>query len=334
MRQLFLVPLCALLPLLFGCPPPGQGSQSPGGGQSAGINPGACGNISVTAAGRKLHSFLVASAELDRASIELEQSVYGACQKMAKELGMPVTGDTRTLCNAVVAELDANLKVSVSQEKRLVTRTVPPVCTTEVDFAAGIVAECEAKLVADVDIRCEGRCGGTCAGACEGRCAASGPSGQCAGVCEGTCRGECSGTCQGYADVDASAECKASAEIRASVNTTCTEPRVEVVQQDVTVVDTTKFDRAMAAINAGLPTILRAGKKAELVARAAVLWAKTLGRLVKAGGGLIADLGEQTLCVGAQFAASLAAVAQVQARFEVSIEVSASVSASAGAQGS
>ena len=39
------------------------------------------------------------------------------------------------------AELDANLQVSAKTETRLVTRTVPPVCTTKIDLAAGFVAE-------------------------------------------------------------------------------------------------------------------------------------------------------------------------------------------------
>jgi hypothetical protein len=323
-----------LLGLVAACPPPRQGAggaMGGGGGGGAGINPDACGNISVNPVGRRLHSFLVASAELDRASLELEQSVLGACRKMAQELGITPTGDTRAVCAAVVAELDANLKVSVSQEKRLVTRTVPPECTTDVDFAASVVAECEAKLATDIDVTCEGRCGGTCNGACDGTCSGGGAGGECAGMCSGTCRGECTGSCQGYAAVDASVECKASAEVRATLNTTCTEPRVEIVEQDVTIIDDSKFQKAMAAIRVGMPTILRVGKKAELVARAAVLWGKTLGGLVRSTGELIADLGERTLCVGGQFAASIAALAQIEARFSVSIEVSASISASAGA---
>jgi hypothetical protein len=114
------------------------------------------------------------------------------------------------------------------------------------------------------------------------------------------------------------------------VNTECTEPEVEVVREDVTVVDDTKFQMAMAAINAGMPTILKAGAKATLVARAAVAWAKTAASLVGSSGQLVKELGERGVCVGLQLGAALAAVAQVEARFTVSIEVSASVSASAG----
>jgi len=333
MKKLRIVPVFMLAGMLLGlgCPPP-KGGGRPGGGGAAGIDPDACGDISTSKVGRKLYSFLVASAELDRASVELESSVKKACQRMARELGISDAGDTRTVCSAAARELEANLEVSVKTEKQLVTRYTPAECTTEVDFAAGIVAECEATVAADVEVTCEGSCGGTCTGACDGTCATTGPGGECAGVCEGTCRGRCSADCQGYVDVDASAECKASAEIRASVNTTCTEPKVEVVEEDVTIIDATKFDRAMKAIAAGMPALLRAAAKAELVMKGIGNWATTLGGLVKASGDLVAQIGDKGLCVGVQLAASLAAAAQIQARVSVSIEVSAEISASAGAQ--
>lgn len=331
MKTLRAVPLFILFGVLLGCPPP-KGGSGPGGGGGAGVDPDGCGDISTSKVGRKLYSFLVATAELDKASLELESSVKSACKKMARELGISDEGDTRTVCKAAAAELEANLQVSVKTEKQLVTRYTPPECTTDVDFTAGIVAECEASVAADINVTCEGSCGGTCSGACDGTCQGGGGGGECNGVCEGTCRGTCSADCRGNVDVDASVECKASAEIRASVNTTCTEPRVEVVEEDVTIVDDTKFKKAMAAIDAGMPAILRAGAKAELVVKSMVQWAKTLGGLIKASGQLVEQIGDKGLCVGAQLAASFAAAAQIEARFTVSIEVSAEVSASAGAQ--
>ena len=318
--------------LLTGCPPKG-GMGGGGGGQGAGINPNACGDLSTAPVSRRIHSFLVASAELDRASLELEGSVLGACRKMADELGINPVGDTRTVCNAVAAGLEANLQVSVSTEKRLVTREVPPVCTTEIDFAAGVAAECQATVEANVKMTCDGRCTGTCNGACDGTCAGgTSTGGQCNGQCNGQCGGSCTGGCDGYVTGGVDAECRASVEVRAALHTTCTEPRIEVVEESVTVVDATKFARAQAAIQAGLPTIRRAAKKAELVARASVVWAKTLGGLVRSGGELVAELGDRSVCVAGQFAAALGAAADVQARFSVSIEVSASISGSAGVQ--
>ncbi len=330
-RSMLRATVCVVLAaVIAGCPPAPKNGRGGGGGA---VNADACGTINVTATGRKLYSFLQASAELDRASAEMEGQVKAACVRMAKELGISPTGTTAEVCDAALKELDANLEISVSTETRLVTRTEPPVCTTSVDFSAKVVAECEATASADVDVRCEGTCSGTCNGACAGTCEGStGAGGECNGVCNGECQGSCSGGCEGYADVNASVECEASAEVRASVNTECTEPKVVVVQEEVTVVDDAKFQMAMRAIDAGLPTLLRVGAKAKLVAKAMVQWGRTLGDLVQAGGQLVSDLGDKGLCVVGQLGAAFGAIAQVEARVTVSIEVSASASASAGAQ--
>jgi hypothetical protein len=328
-RRLIVLSL-ATLSVTCGPPPRGTG---PGGGGGAAVNPDACGAINTSDVGRKLYAFLQASAELDRATLQLEGSVYDACKRMAVELQVPTDGDLRTVCKRAADALEANLQVSVSQETRLVTKYDPPVCTTEVDFAAEVVAECEARVAADVNVTCEGTCGGTCSGACDGTCrGGTGQGGECNGVCEGTCRGRCSADCQGYADVEASAECKASAELRANLRTECTEPQVRVVQEQVTVVDDTKFQAAMRAIDAGMPTFLTVGKKAEMALKATGLWVSTLGRLVRSSGELVGQLGERGVCVTGQLAAAFAAAAQVEARVSVSIEVSAEISGSAGAR--
>jgi hypothetical protein len=324
--------LAAMVCSLSGCPAPTGTTGGGGGGGGTAINPGACGKIDGNSIGRKVHAFLVASAELDRASIELESGIAASCRRMAKELGVPQDGDTRTVCSRAAKELEANLQVSVKSESRLVTRYQPAVCKTEIDFAASVVAECEARASADVNVTCEGSCRGTCNGACAGQCSSGGGGGQCNGTCNGTCNGRCSGGCDGYANVEASAECKASAEVRASLRTECSEPKVEVVRENVTIVDDSKFQMAMAAIDAGMPQILRAGKKLELAGKAFVIWAKTAVDLVGASGKLVKEIGEKGVCVGAQLAAAVAATANIQARFTVSIEVSAQVSASAGAQ--
>src|SRR5678815_5776793 len=69
-----------VLLVLAGCP----SSQNPRDHRTgAGISPDACGKIDTSKVGRKLYAFLVASAELDRASVELENSVRDSCRKMA-----------------------------------------------------------------------------------------------------------------------------------------------------------------------------------------------------------------------------------------------------------
>lgn len=312
----------AALSGLIACPAPGTHGGG-GGGGGASLDPGACGQINTSKVGRKLYAFLVASSELDTASLELEGTVRDACKRMAIALGTSGEGTTKDVCTRASNELAANLQVSVKTEKRLVTRYDPPVCHTDLSVTAGFVAECEASGSADVDVRCHGRCGGTCNGTCS--------TALVAGRCDGTCSGRCSGECDGSADVQASAECKASAEVHASTHTTCTEAKVEVVQQDVTIVDDSKFQKAMAAINTGLPAIIRAQKRLELAGEALAQWVTTGASLVASAGDLAAQLGEKGLCVGGQIAAIVAASSQIQARFSVSIEVSASVSASAGA---
>ncbi len=326
--------LASLLLTLSACPAPQP--RAPGGGPSGsgggGVQPNACGKIDSSDVGRKAYAFLTASAELDRSSIELEETVHKACARMAEALEIATDGDTATLCDRVNVELHDSLEVSVSQEQRLVTRTEPAVCSTQLDFAAGVVAECEAKVQADVSVRCQGQCGATCNGACDGTCSATAADGSCAGTCSGVCQGSCSGSCQGGANVDASAECKASAEVRASVRTTCTEPKVVVVTENVTVVDASRLDRAVKAIEVGMPVLLQAAAKAKVVAGAFVYWSKTAVSLAGASGELFSDLGSKSVCVGLQLAAAVAASAQISARIDVSIQVSAKVSASAGAQ--
>jgi hypothetical protein len=142
--------------------------------------------------------------------------------------------------------------------------------------------------------------------------------------------------CEGHASADpamadVSAECRATAEIRSSLHTTCTEATVEVVRDDVTVLDDTRFQRALTAIDAGLPTLLGATKKLELAAQAVARWADTGRGLVDSSGELVGELGVHAVCVASQLAGIYALAPEIQARFTVSIEVSAEVSASAGA---
>jgi len=87
----------------------------------------------------------------------------------------------------------------------------------------------------------------------------------------------------------------------------------------------------MAAIQVGMPQLLRAGARLERAGRAVGNWVATGASLVKATGQLVGDLGEKGACVAGQLAGVVAASANIQARFSVSIEVSAKVSASAGA---
>lgn len=312
--------------ILATCVPPG-----PTGPSGSSIQPDACGVINVSPFGRKAHAFLLATAELDRQSRDLDRTVLDACRNMATILGVSPVGDTKGVCNAVSVSLDQTMARAVKTEKRQFAETTPAVCTTDVDFAGGLAAQCEGGVTADVHATCEGSCSGSCNGVCQGRCAQNAGNGQCAGACDGTCRGTCTGDCSGYARVDASAECKASAELRAVVNTRCTKPTVRIVERDVTVIDKAEYAKANAAIAAGLGTILSAQARARLVLGGLPTWARAFRGLVTSAGDLVQDLGAQSLCVANQVSGALSAMGQIEARFSVSVEVSASIQASAGA---
>ncbi|HEY4179211.1 MAG TPA: hypothetical protein VGM90_20350 [Kofleriaceae bacterium] len=277
---------------LTACPPPpgstASGDTAAGGGgganASAAIDPDACGQIDGNDAGRKLHAFLVASAELDRVTADLEHSVWESCRKMAVELGVTPVGSTKDLCTKVANALHDNLEVSVSHEKRLVTRTVPAECHTDITLSASFAAQCEGGAAANNN------------------------------------------------GAAASAECRAAGDVHAAANTVCTEPKVEVVQQDVTIVDATKFQAAVAAINAGLPQLLKVQKRLEIAGKSLEVWADSGTSFAGEIGGLVAQMGAQSLCVAGQVNNVVNQSTEVQGRLTVSVEVTASVSASAGAQ--
>jgi hypothetical protein len=143
------------------------------------------------------------------------------------------------------------------------------------------------------------------------------------------CEGNASTGTDGAA---ASAECRAAGDVHAAAHTECTEPEVEVVQQDVTIVDATKFQAAVAAINTGLPQLLKVQRRLEVAGKSLETWADSGASFAAELGGLVAQLGEKSLCVAGQINNVVNQSAEIQGRLTVSVEVTASVSASAGAQ--
>ena len=295
---------------------PGVGGKTPtlpGGAKLPGSDVG-CGDIGTTAAGAKLKAFLEASAEVDRASAALEASVRDACRAMAKELQISADGNTKVVCNRVATELRTSLKVGVKSKTTVVTKYSPPVCKVNADFTAEVAAKCEGRAKADVKVTCNGTCSGSCNGKCAGTCEAKNAQGQCAGRCDGKCSGNCSGSCSGSADVDGSAECKASAQARGNMKAECTEPKVDVVVDSKTVVDTSRVARAEKALKVGLPALLSANAKAKLVARSVTVWATTAKKLGASGATLVSQLGAKAVCVTADLAAAARAATQVNVR--------------------
>lgn len=318
MRALFFVAL------LVGCPAPaprGGGGQASGGG---GLDPESCGDISVTDAGRKLHAFLVATVELDRQVTDIEQAIKASCRTMGSELQMSAAdldGTTKDICSRVYLTLRNDLTAGLGGQQ-LVVKYQPGVCTIDVDGEAKIAAQCEAQASGTATVTCEGTCTGTCHGQCNGTCEGGAAGGECNGRCNGTCGGTCSGGCRGTSDVHASAECKAQAEVHASATMQCTDPVLTIDVPPQALADQAKANLAVAAMRKGLPRVLWAASRVQPLAHAAQSWATAAAGLADAGGQLVSGLGEAAICVGAQLAMAVQAVAHIQASVSVSVEIS------------
>ena len=322
--------IAALIPVACGGAIPGRG----GGGGGGSVDPDACGNyMDASDAGRKLHAFLTATAELERTVKALEVEVRTGCDKMAAELGIKPEGDNRAVCNAVLAQLKEDLNAGISAEAKLDVEYKPAVCTVNIEAAADVAAKCEAQASGEVKVACEGTCTGTCNGACDGNCVGGTGGSECNGQCEGTCRGSCSGGCTGGADVEASAECEARAEVHASAEMECTEPELTVEAEASVVVDKPRYDRAIAAIRAGLPHMLIVQAKVKPLRGAVTTWVSAANGVKDAGRDLANQFKDQALCLTAQISAAVGAIANIQASFEFSVEVSVEASASAGVSG-
>jgi len=311
-------------------PSGGGGKKPPGDVKIPGVGAD-CGSVSTTAAGAKVTAFLAATADVEKATAQLEGSVKDACRAMAKELQVSPEGDTKAVCNRVAAELRNSLKVGVKGKGAVAVKYQPAVCKVDASYTAQVAAKCEGKAKADVKVSCKGSCSGTCNGACAGTCESKNAKGQCAGECKGTCKGSCSGDCSGSANVDGSAECKASANAQGNVKATCTEPKVDVDVNSKLVVDASKVERAQKAMQVGLPAILSANAKAKLIAASVKTWATTARSLAGGSATLIRQLGAQAMCVAGDLAGAAKGAAQVNVSVSVSVQASASVSGAAGA---
>lgn len=310
---------------------PGPKGASGDGGSLRG---NACGDLSVSDAGRKYVAFIDATAQLAAATGKVESTIKDACVSMGRELQMTagqLSGDTKTVCRAVFATLDDFKKVGIKAGAKLDVRYTPAVCTVDIEAAASAAAQCEGKASADIDARCSGTCEGTCAGTCNGTCAGSSKSGgSCNGQCDGTCQGQCQGECTGHADVKAEGQCRAKAEVTASVEAKCTPAKLDVDANAGVTIDKDKAERFFAALRAGVPTILSAGARLEALGAATVSWGKAAGELSTVGRDLATEFKAQAMCITGQVAAVASAATQIEASVSVSVEVSASASGSIG----
>jgi hypothetical protein len=274
----------------------------PGGG-GGGVDPSGCGGYASSDIGKKLKAFLEATIALEEAVKGTEAEIKGACALMAAEIGSTTEGDVKAVCNGVATALQEHIQVGLKAGAKLQIDYEPAVCEVKVDVAASAAASCSASASA----------------------------GQCAGECKGTCKGEC----QGYADVDASAECQAQASVEANVKAECTKPEVKVGFEAGMVADTSKLEKAKAAVEAGMPGLLKLAAYAKGPLRGALEdWGSAAKDLKKSAVEFKSALKDQFLCVSGQLGAAAKLVGSLAASLDVQVEVSVSVSASASAEGS
>jgi hypothetical protein len=283
------------------------------------LNPNACGGIaSAGDAGRKLHAFLEATAQVEKATIDTVAVVKNSCILIGNELGMTdadYKGETKDICAAVWGRIDKNLNgTAVKAKAALKIKMKPAVCTVDAKASLQAAASCEGKASADIKANCSGNCQGTCNGK------------NSTGKCEGTCEGKC----DGYADVEASAQCKANAEIKAAVDVQCTEPQLEIAWDAKMIVDAKAAEATLRALKAGLPKIFQVRQRLVPLKHAVENWVKSASELKNSAATIANSFKDQAMCVTGQIYAAAKMTANIQANVSVSVEISASASGSVG----
>lgn len=320
---------------LSGCVPvPGTNSAGSGGQTPGYINENACGNIRFNEAGRKIHTFLAATAELDRQTLSTMAEIRTACLVMGRELSMTINdeGETGVICAAVIKELDRQQSMAVQTRSELRAHYKPAECRINVDLAADIRAECSGEANVEANLSCRGACRGSCFGRCDGQCSATNAQGECASVCAGTCYGKCDGYCDANTSVQADAACNASADVRANLSAVCEPAEFEMRYTQDVVVDEIAMRRVDAAVDVGMARILSMRARIEgPLSRAFTIWARSLPGVVEAGWDAAQSFGAATFCVMGQLNAAAQAMTRIEANISVSIEVSVEASAAVGA---
>jgi modification target Cys-rich repeat protein len=305
------------------------------GGSSGMVDPNTCGNYAAMEAGARLKTFLEAIVDLQKRSEETVAIVRTSCVMMGKELGMgdadfPEGMNANDVCAKVWGAYNDNMKVAVKSKAAFKIVYKPAVCKINVTATAEAAAKCEGKASADVGASCTGTCRGTCEGTCSGAAKAgtggSGGAGQCNGECKGTCKGEC----EGHADVKASGQCKAHAQAEASAKMECSEPEFSASLDAKLVVDKSKAEMTLKAMQAGLPKLLSISARIKPLQVAVQSTVAAAAELKDMGPTFVNSFKDQAMCISGQIAAAVNAATKIEANVSVSVEVSASASGSVG----
>src|SRR5262245_48537462 len=138
-RMLAVAAAAAALITMSGCPGGAGGLPGVPGGGSGKVDPNTCGNYAASDAGRKLKAFFEATVELNDAVVRTEAVVKESCRIMGEELKMPpgdLEGQTKAVCDKVVAELKSDLQAGLKGEANLKVEYKPAVCTVNAEAAA------------------------------------------------------------------------------------------------------------------------------------------------------------------------------------------------------
>jgi hypothetical protein len=315
--------------------PGGGGAPGGLGGSSGMVDPNTCGNYAGSEAGARLKAFLEAVADLQKQSQETVEVVQTSCKMMGKELGMtdadfPDAMETKDICAKVWGAYNDNMKVAVKSKAAFKITYKPAVCRVNVQATAEAAAKCEGKASADVGATCSGTCRGKCDGTCAGGAKAGGGGAAGGGECNGQCNGTCRGKCEGHADVQASGQCKAKAQVNASADMECTEPELKVSLDAKLVVDKSKAEQTLKAMQNGLPKLLSVRARLRPLQAAVETTVSTAKELKSMGPKFVNSFKDQAMCISGQVAAAVNAAASIQVNVSVSVEVSAEAHGSVG----
>jgi len=314
---------------------PGGGVPGGLGGSSGEVDPNTCANYAASDAGAKLKAFLEAVQSLQKQSKETVEVVRTSCKMMGKELGMGEAEftdamETKDVCAKVWKAYEDNMKVAVKGKAAFKIVYKPAVCKVSVEASADVAAKCEGKASADVGATCSGVCHGKCDGQCAGGAkAGTGGTGG-GGECNGQCKGTCHGDCEGHADVKASGQCKAKAQASASADMKCTEPEFKVTLDAKMVVDKSKAEMTLKAMEAGFPKLLSVKARIAPLEAAVETTVSTAKELSAMGPKFVNSFKDQAMCISGQVAAAVSAATNIQANVSVSVSVAAEASGSVG----
>ncbi len=141
----------------------------------------------------------------------------------------------------------------------------------------------------------------------------------------------CSGSASaGAGGGGANGECAAGAAVNASLHAECTPASFSVGVAAKMIVDKTKFEATVKAIEDGLPKLLDVAARTQGIKDAADAVVQAGKDLAAMGPKFAQSFPDQGLCIASQLANTVKASTRIQANVSVSVSVSASATATAG----